>query len=104
MKKLGTVLLQLFYRFWYFRKYIKFNGFHKRLNKAVTDQEVDRIILKIQIKKYMRKYLKVDANSKYIPRDVKSDEESRQQVIGRFGDEMKRVGITINEKLELCVA
>lgn len=102
MKRLRTTFVKLFLRLWYFRKYRKFAGFNKRLKKAATDQEVDRIILKYKIQKYMRKYLKVDAQSKYIPRDVKNDEQSKQQVLGVFGDEMIRVGMTINDKLELC--
>lgn len=102
MKKLKQQITDVWFRIWNIRKILKFNRINKRLGKGVSDQEVDRMILKFQIKKYMRKYFKVDAKSKYIPRDVKSDEESRQQVIGRFGEEMERVGLTINDKLELC--
>jgi hypothetical protein len=93
---------KFFHKAWYFRKYAKFSGFNKKLQQAITDQEVDRIILKHQITKYMRKYLKVDARSKYIPYDHKSREQSRQQVIGCFGERMEALGITINSELELC--
>jgi len=37
-----------------------------------------------------------------ICRHLKSKEESRQQVIGRFGEEMEQLDIFINENLELC--
>lgn len=102
MKKLKQQIAGFLFQVWNIRKILKFKRINKRLGKAVSDQDVDRMILKYKIQKYMRKYFKVDANSKYIPRDIKSDEESRQQVIGCFGDEMAKVGMTINSKLELC--
>lgn len=101
LKKLNSIG-KFFHRLWYFRKYRQFAGFEKRLGKAVTDQEVDRFILKSEILKYMGKYLHVNARSKYIPKDRKNKEECRQQVLGVFGDRMKSLGITINDKLELC--
>ena len=102
MKNIKLQLVKFLYQIWYFRRRKKLSGFNKKLQQAVTDQEVDRIILKHQIVRYMRKYLKVDARSKFIPKDNKSREESRQQVLGRFGDQMEKLGITINDQLQLC--
>jgi hypothetical protein len=102
MKRFLASIKAFLLKLWHFRKYRQFAGFEKRLGKAVTDQEVDRYILKSEIVKYMGKYLHVNARSKYIPKDRKNKEECRQQVIGVFGDRMKRLGITINDKLELC--
>jgi hypothetical protein len=102
MKNIKLQLVKFLYQIWNFRKYRKLEGFNKKLQQAVSDQEIDRIILKHQIVRYMRKYLKVDANSKFIPADNKNREECRQQVMGRFGKQMQKLNITINSKLELC--
>jgi hypothetical protein len=102
-------LISVFDRIWNFRKHRKFSGFTKRLqqaikkdNKASMDKYVDQIILKAEIQKYMRKYLGIGARSKYIPKRFKNDEESRQQVLSRYGGRMETLGITIDENLKLC--
>lgn len=102
MKNIFTRLQKLYYRIKYYRKHKKFDGIDASLQKALQDREIERIILKHQITKYMRKYLKIGAQSKYIPKDNKSREQSRQQVIGRFGTEMDALGIYITYNLKLC--
>ncbi|OIQ22048.1 MAG: hypothetical protein BM557_01330 [Flavobacterium sp. MedPE-SWcel] len=98
MKKLKD----LFYRIWYFRTIKRFNGYNNKLAKAIKDREVDQLILKHSIVTYMRRYMGIDVQSAFIPKSYKSIEKSKQQVLGRFGDEMEKLGITINDKLELC--
>lgn len=102
MRKTASKIVTFFYRLWYFRKIKRFAGYEKVLSKAVTDKEVDQMILKYQIVEYMRRYMGIDVRSKYIPKTYRNIEESRQQVLGRFGKEMERLNITINEELALC--
>jgi hypothetical protein len=49
----------------------------------------------------VRKYLRVDANSKYIPKESRNNTEIRERVLAEFGDQMSKLDIKINDKLEL---
>ena len=61
---------------------------------------MDRIILKGRIIEMTRKYLRVDANSKYIPKDYRNTTEIRERVLAEFGEPMEKLGIRINTNLE----
>lgn len=98
LKKLKALLYRLRYR----KRITIINQGNKLLNKAIEDREVDRIILKHEIVKYMAGYLQVKAKSKFIPKTRKNNEECRQQVIGVFGEQMDKLGISITNELELC--
>jgi DUF1009 family protein len=84
-----------------FRTINRFKKINRKLHKTIEDREVDRIILKGNIIKMCRKYLRVDAKSKYIPKDYRNNTEIRERVLAEFGDQMQKLGIHINDKLEL---
>ena len=96
MKKIKA----FFYYLFNFRKITLFNKVNAKLYAKIEDREVDRIILKGRIIEMTRKYLKIDAKSLYIPKDFKNNTEIREQIIGLYGDEMNKLGIEINSKLE----
>lgn len=92
--------------FWFnylinFRKIKRFKQINQKLEKAVTDQEVDKIILKGKIIKMVRKYLRINANSKYIPKERRNNTEIRERILAEFGEQMQKMGVKINSKLEL---
>jgi hypothetical protein len=59
---------------------------------------VDRIILKGQIIKMVRKYLNIGAKSDFIPITNRNTTEIRR-VLAEFGEQMNKLGIRINAKL-----
>jgi RNase P/RNase MRP subunit p29 len=96
MKKLIQFLSYLFN----FRKIILFKKVNKKLYKTIEDREVDRIILKGRIIEMTRKYLRINANSKYIPKEHRNTTEIRERILAEFGESMNKLGIRINTKLE----
>lgn len=84
-----------------FRTINRFKKINSKLENTLENREVDRIILKGNIIKMVRKYLKVDAKSKYIPKDIKNKAEIKGEVLHQFGEQMQKLGIKINDKLEL---
>ena len=90
-----------FFRIFNFRKLKTVNSINEKLGQSIKDREVDRIILKGRIIKMTRKYLRINANSKYIPKDIKNETEIRERIIAEFGEQMEKFGVTINHKLEL---
>jgi hypothetical protein len=101
MKSLFKLIAEFFNYLTNFRAINRYKKINKKLGKTIEDREVDRIILKGKIIKMVRKYLKLDAKSKYIPRDYKNDFLIREKVITEYGSEMNKLGIRINSKLEL---
>ena len=93
-------LIQFFTYLFHFRKINLFKKVNKKLYKTIEDREVDRIILKGRIIEMTRKYLRVDANSKYIPKDYRNTTEIRERVLAEFGEPMEKLGVRINTKLE----
>lgn len=84
-----------------FRTITKFKKINTKLDKSLQDREVERIILKGQIIKMVRKYLNIGAKSEYIPITNKNKTEIRERVLAEFGEQMNKLGIRINAKLEL---
>lgn len=101
MKTLFKLIANFFNYLFNFRKIRLFNKINAKLDKTIKDREVDRIILKGQIIKMVRKYLRIDANSKFIPKDYKNNTEIRERILAEFGDQMKKLDIKINDNLEL---
>lgn len=79
----------------------KFEKINTILQDKVDEIEVDKIILKGRIVDMVRKYLNVNANSKYIPKNHRNNTEIRERVLTEFGQDMSKLGIKINDKLEL---
>lgn len=90
-----------FFRIFNFRKLKTVNSINSKLDQTIKDREVERIILKGRIIKMTRKYLRINANSKFIPKDIKNETEIRERIIAEFGPEMQWLGVSINAKLEL---
>jgi hypothetical protein len=102
MKTLIQSIKQLVQWFATFGKRRTFKKIDQKLAKAINDREVDRIILKSQIIKAVRKYLNLDAESKYIPKDIKNKEEIRNKVLTDFGEKMQKLNIRLNQNLKIC--
>ncbi|WP_413998727.1 hypothetical protein ACMDB5_13200 [Flavobacterium sp. W1B] len=101
MKNLILKLVSFLNYLWNFKTIRRFKKINSKLHKTIEDREVDRIILKGNIIKMVRKYLRVDAKSEYIPKDHRNNTEIRERVLAEFGDQMQKLGIRINDKLEL---
>lgn len=101
MKKIFIKISALFNYLINFRTIRKFQKINGKLEQTLEDREVDRIILKGKIIKMVRKFLRVDAKSKYIPKHMKNNAEIRERVLAEFGEQMNKLGIKINDKLEL---
>lgn len=88
-----------------FLKNYRKNRFYKKVNekleKAVDDQTVEKIILKGQILKMCRKYLRADAKSEYIPKDRRNNTEIRERILAEFGEQMSKYNVKITDNLEL---
>jgi hypothetical protein len=106
MKNPLKALKNLYLKLRYYRKNKLFDGFDKRLQAAIVkenrDREINQIVLKHSIVKYMKKFLRVDARSKYIPWDRKSKEICRHQVELVFGEQMEKYGVLLKEDMTLC--
>lgn len=101
MKTLFKLIANFFNYLFNFRKIRTFNKINAKLDKTIKDRQVDRIILKGQIIKMVRKFLRIDANSKFIPKDHKNNTEIRERILAEFGDQMNKLGVKINANLEL---
>ena len=101
MKKLIANIKGLLNYLFNIRTITRFKKINNTLEKKIVDREVERIILKGNIIKMVRKYLRVDARSSYIPKDYRNKTEIRERVLAEFGEQMNMLGIRINDKLEL---
>lgn len=101
MKKIISKIAHFFN---YLKNFKTINTFKKAnvtLDAKLREREVDRIILKGNIIKMVRKYLRIDARSKYIPRDNKNNTEIKERILAEFGLQMNDLNVRINDKLEL---
>jgi len=80
------------------KTFIKIN---EKLEAKLKDREVDRIILKGEIVKMCKIFLRVNAKSKFIPKKFKNNTKIRQRIIAEFGERMELLGVKINDDLEL---
>lgn len=94
-------LKNFFFNIWNFRKIRKIKAINSKLGKAVSDQEVDRIILKGLIVKMVKKYLRIGAKSDYIPPTGKNHTEIRERILAEFGEPMKKLNVKISDNLKL---
>lgn len=101
MKKLRITIINLFNYVKNYRKNKFYDKVNKKLEKAVEDQVVEKIILKGEILKMCRKYLRTDANSKYIPKERRNKTEIRLRILSEFGERMNKYNVRITDDLEL---
>lgn len=69
--------------------------------EKVSVREAERVILKDKIIKSVRKYLKLDAKSKYIPLSLRNKEEIRFQVESEFGEQLEALDMRLTENLRV---
>lgn len=94
--------IALFFSFLFsFRTILRFRKINKKLHKSINDREVDRIILKGNIIKMVKNFIAINTASKFIPAWYKSNAEIREEVLIKFGSEMKHLNIKIYNNLKL---
>lgn len=101
MKKLIATIVLFFTTIWNFRFYLKFRKINKKLYKTIEDREVDRIILKGRIVKMVKEYIAINTSSEFIPPWIKSNAEIREEVLIKYGEEMKQLDIKLYHNLKL---
>jgi len=84
-----------------FRTYLRFKRINKKLYKTIQDREVDRLILKGRIVKMVKEYIAINTSSKFIPPWIKSNAEIREEVLIKYGVEMKQLDIKLYHNLKL---
>jgi hypothetical protein len=99
MKKAIQSIKLFFYKLWNIRKVLKFRGFEKKLEEAVVDKQANQVTLMREITKKIKScYPK--GRSKYIPLSLKQRNEIRAAIYNQFGQQMSKLNIDINSKLE----
>lgn len=94
--------IALFFTFiWNLRTNLRFRRINKKLYKTIEEREVDRIILKGQIVKMVKEYIAINTSSKFIPPWYKSNAEIKEEVLHKYGEEMKHLGIKLYDNLKL---
>lgn len=101
MKRIISKIAYLFKYLLNFKTIRKFEKINGKLDETLRARKVDQIILKGNIIKMVKKYLRVDAKSEYIPKNNKNNAEIRERILAEFGDQMAFLNIRINDKLEL---
>lgn len=86
---------------WNFRTVLRFRKINKKLYKTIEDREVDRIILKGQIIKMVKQYIAINTSSEFIPPWIKSNAEIKEEILIKFGEEMKHLDVKIYNNLKL---
>lgn len=84
-----------------FFKNRQFRRINKKLYKTIEDREVDRIILKGRIVKMVKEYIAINTSSEFIPPWIKSNAEIREEILLKYGEEMKHLDIKIYNNLKL---
>jgi hypothetical protein len=84
-----------------FRKTLKFKSINRKLYKTIQDREVDRIILKGRIVKMVKEYIAINTASDFIPPWYKSNAEIKEEILHKYGEEMKQLNIKIYNNLKL---
>lgn len=96
----------MFQKFWYWlrfrRKTKRFKGYNKKLQEEIVIQRIKKRKLKAEIIQDVRKFIQVNANSKYIKRKKPNRTEIIQYVQAKFGVRMLEQKIAIKKDLTLC--
>ena len=96
-----TLFLKIILFFSSFFKNRQFRRINKKLYKTLEDREVDRIILKGRIVKMVKEYIAINTSSEFIPPWYKSNAEIREEVLIKYGEEMKHLDIKLYHNLKL---
>ena len=98
MKRL---ILNSFSFLWNIRTVLRFRKINRKLYKTIEDREVDRIILKGTIVKMVKEYIAINTASEFIPPWYKSNAEIKEEILIKFGEDMKKLDIKIYNNLKL---
>ena len=101
MKSLFAKIALLFTFLWNLRTNLLFRRINKKLYKTIEDREVDRIILKGRILKMVKEFVAINTSSEFIPPWYKSNAEIREEVLIKYGEEMKQLDIKLYHNLKL---
>lgn len=101
MKSLFKKIALFLNYLWNFKSIIRFKRINRKLYKTIEDREVDRIILKGRIKNMVKEYLAINTSSEFIPPWYKSNAEIREEVLHKYGEEMKNLDIKLYHNLKL---
>ena len=96
-----ALFLKIIFFFSSFFKNRQFRRINKKLYKTLEDREVERIILKGRIVKMVKEYIAINTSSEFIPPWYKSNAEIREEVLLKYGEEMKHLDIKIYHNLKL---
>lgn len=97
LKKFWSLILYL----WHYRREMRMRGYLKSLKKAAVDQQIDKIIAMDIISKDIRKALRFDARSSYIPPTNRNREEIRAMIKARHAKKMSFLNIRVTHDLKL---
>lgn len=101
MKRL-ILKITLFFNFiWNIRTILRFRKINNTLYKTIEDREVDRIILKGKIVKMVKEYIAINTSSEFIPPWCKSNAEIKEEILIKFGEDMKKLDVKIYNNLKL---
>jgi len=101
MKSIFVKIALFFKSIWNFRTNLRFKRINRKLYKTLEEREVDRIILKGRILKMVKEYIPINTSSKFIPPWYKSNAEIKEEILHKYGEEMKHLGIKIYDNLKL---
>lgn len=101
MKKLFLKISQILSYLWNYSKIKNYVHINEKLDTALRDRAVNRVILKGKIIKMVKKFLRADAESKYIPKERRNNTEIKERILAEFGESMEELGVKINDDLEL---
>jgi hypothetical protein len=96
-----ALIAKIIFFFSSFFKNRQFRRINKKLYKTIEDREVERIILKGRIVKMVKEYIAINTSSEFIPPWYKSNAEIREEVLIKYGEEMKQLDIKIYSNLKL---
>ena len=92
--------LSIYYFFINLRKAIKFKGFETKLKDALQSKFKEQYELIKNIKTEIDK-LYPKSRSKYIPLSFPERMEIKAKIYSKFGDEMHRLNIKLNNELQI---
>ena len=100
-------LLNLFSKIWNFRRNRKkeqtFDEILDALDKAIQEKKKQQFLLQGDIMHKMKRYLKVGADSQFIPIGGKSEFEIRKYIERKWGKRMKRWDIYLTKDMRLDI-
>ena len=96
-----SLIAKIIFFFSSFLKNRQFRRINKKLYKTIEDREVDRIILKGRIVKMVKEYIAINTSSEFIPPWYKSNAEIKEEILIKYGDEMKKLNIKIYNNLKI---